>query len=106
MVHLRCMPLDVSRRSPHALFLAGKQHEPDGAARLHPHLANPARGVDRHYGVDPVVFRARAQIPESRCAPSSTISSGRSRPEEIVLLGAHLDSGIWARARKTTGSTP
>ena len=63
MVHLRCMPLDVSRRSPHALFLAGKQHEPDGAAGLHPHLANPARRVNHHHGVDPVVFRARAQIP-------------------------------------------
>ena len=57
------MPLDISGRSPHALLLAGEQHEADGAARLHPHLANPARGVDRHYGVDPVVFRARAQIP-------------------------------------------
>jgi hypothetical protein len=45
------------------LFLAGKQHEADGAARLHPHLANPARRVNHHHGVDPVVFRARAQIP-------------------------------------------
>src|ERR1017187_10180206 len=106
MVHLLCMTLDVSRRSPHALFLAGKQHEPDGAARLHPHLANPAGGVDRHYGVDPVVFRARAQIPESRCAPSSTISSGRSRPRiSPITLRDSYGPPVWfARFRRTRTS--
>ena len=78
------MPVAVISRE-HATRLARLAET--GEVRVRLNLANQTGGP----------YESRNVIGEIR---------GRERPEEIVLLGAHLDSGIWARARKTTGSTP
>ncbi len=80
-VHFPGMPLHISGRSPHALFLTGEQHEPDASAAA----SHPSALMARAASITIAAFAPLSSAPvprshESRCAPKSTISSGCSRP--------------------------
>ncbi len=57
------MPIDITFRTQHALLLAGKQSEADGAPWNYTQVVKRPRQIDHHGRVDAVIFRARSQIP-------------------------------------------
>src|SRR5260370_6933292 len=62
-VQLTLVLSDVTFRTQHALLLARKKSEADGAAWNYAQVVERSRQIDHHGGVDAVIFRARSQIP-------------------------------------------